>query len=814
MMTRRLRNEVRTSVEGTSGLTTTPKTRPGCLGRSWCSYRPPPDTRGGLWSCATAARDASSPGKTLTGATPADLGGGAAAAVAGTAGRRGRGRRTSTPPSSLPVRCAAFYGGFCEHELQTVTKGVRLCLLYNLVWTTPGPQPVAAVGQSGSAVQLRLSDAVAAWCRPISSCNAAKFIVPLAHEYTKASLSFSGLKGRDRAMADSLRACRDLDLYLVTIVKHENRMPWDDSFDRSCDRRRGTTTVSTSPDGYEGEGYAYGCGGGDGFEDGIYRDHGGYVSDDPEDKEMCELYQTTIAAEDWVDGEDDSECSDLDININGHEVLGYLPLEDPDESAEESDDDDDDGCDSADAKGLDLLFPADTEATERAYQGYTGNCSPTLDFWYQRAALIFWPSSAKMRVELENGPSSALRVARERSSEYGDAGELPLADLAMIVSLAETKREKPHRQGYYYPSAPPPGHVFITDARDTADVLALCSRAGAAALDSSRRLLRLLAGGTSGAVETPGLVSEGVSRGVAALVRAVGWQAIGGDVLRLVEACSLEQAGNVAVLDEKLLSLPRQQQPELEQDVAGVKLLRSKRRSSLRLRTVLMSRLRSKRRSSLCFRTMLAMSCLRSKLCSSLGLSKTALDLGAAAIKTFAEDVLWLAASVNGAGGLEQGFVGAMVMGTRSGNSTQICEGQEKLKAVLESKAVQAAVRGGGGAGSSTDGSQVFWRALVSERLVNLEAQAPPELCWRQPNAVFTKDPQIQHFLRGPESTMIYRGTPGSPFTSLDQARVCSYSFYGVHAKAVARVDGRRALVEITKTVDLHEERVKAHAEV
>ncbi|CAM9744090.1 unnamed protein product [Ectocarpus sp. 8 AP-2014] len=911
------------------------------------------------------------------------LGGGAAAAVAGTAGRRGRGRRTSTPPSSLPVRCAAFYGD-CEHELRRVTKGVRLCLLYNLVRTTPGPQPVAAVGQSGSAAQLRLSDAVAAWGRPGSNCDAAKFIVPLEHEYTKASLSFNGLKGRDRAMADSLRACRDLDLYLVTIVKHENGMPWDDSFDRSCDRyhrrlkrqRRGKRSGCGGfdweeegyhdgfegegyPDGYEGEGYDYGCGGGDGFEDGVYRDHGGYVSDDPEDKEMCELYQTTIAAEDWVDGEDDSECSDLDININGHEVLGCLPLEDPDESAEESDDDDDDGCDSVDAKGLDLLFPADTEATERAYQGYTGNCSPTLDLWYQRAALIFWPSSAKMRVALENGPSSALRVARERSSEYGDAGALPLADLAMIVSLAETEREKPRRQSYCYPSAPPPGHVFMTDVRDMADVLVLSSRAGAAALDSSRRFLRLLAGGTPGAVETPGLVSEGVSRGVAALVRAVGWQAIGGEVLRLVETCSLEQAGNVAVLVEKLLSLPRQQQPELEQDGAGVKveiqasqqpevqegvddsradvqvarqpeLHQAGARVKVEIQAVQqpelqqqasrstgaliastyvegitsnpspLERVTSKEVPTIVRLLLLDLPCFsvnassdanpllaffsklgavhlptdvlakavhefRGRLDGTIAASTSAAgssnpavtpgtvasassstaaakgagggpppphhscavvtlasglysrgfqDVAAAAVKTFAEDVLWLAANVDGADGLEQGFVDATVMGARSGDSTQTCEGQGKLKAVLESKAVQAAVRGGGGAGSGTDGSQVFWRALVSERLVNLEAQAPPELCWRQPNAVFTKDPQIQHFLRGPESTMIYRGTRGSPFTSLNQARVFSYSFYGIHANAVARVDGRRALVEITKTMDLHEERVKAHAEV
>ncbi|CBJ49071.1 conserved unknown protein [Ectocarpus siliculosus] len=982
------------------------------------------------------------------------LGGGAAAAVAGTAAGApteaadevGRGM-ASTPPSSLPVRCAAFYGD-CEHELQTITSGVRLCLLYNLVRTTPGPQPVAAVGQSGSAAQLRLSDAVAAWGRPGSSCDAAKFIVPLAHEYTKASLSFGGLKGRDRAMADSLRACRDLDLYLVTIVKHESGTAQEDPYERSRYYKREKRHKRSRCWGFgceeddDEDGEGCGCCGEDESDD----------ESDPEDKEMEEVHETTITAEDWVDGDGDLQSPGPGVDINDHEVLGYLPLEDPDESAEESDDDDDDGCDSADAKGLDLLFPPDTEPTEREYERYTGNCSPTLDFWYHRAALIFWPSSAKMRVELENGPSSALRVARKRFSEYGDAGELPLADLAMIVSLAETKREKPHRQGSYYSSAPPSGHVFMTDARDTADVLALCSRAGAAALDSSRRLLRLLAGGTSGAVGTPGLVSERVSRGVAALVRAVGWQAIGGEVIRVVKACSLEHAGNVAVLVEELstLVLPRQQQPELQQEGAGVKgkaqasqqselqdgvdvkaevqaaqqpvlqhgvddvkaevqasqqpavedgvdvkaevqtaqqpvlqddvgdvkpevqavqqpgleqdgagvkveaqasqqpqlqdgvdvkaevqavqqpgleqdgagvkaeiqaaqqpVLQQEKSSStgaliastyvqgITSNPGALERVTSKEVPTIVRLLLLDLPCFsvnassgvnpvlalfsksgavhlptdvlaksvhefRGRLdgtvaaASSTGRSIPAVtsgtvaaaststaaatgagggqppphhssavvtlatglysrgfqDVAAAAVKTFAEDVLWLTASIDSTGGLEQGFVGAMVMGTRSGDPSQIYRSQGKLKAVLESKAVQAAVRGGGGAGGGKKGSEVFWRALVSERLVNLEAQAAPKLCWRQPNAVFSKDPQIQHFLRGPQSTMIYRGTRGSPFTSIAQARTFSYSFYGVNAKAVARGAGRGAHVEIAKTKDLYEKKVKAHKEV
>lgn len=56
---------------------------------------------------------------------------------------------------------------------------------------------------------------------------------------------------------------------------------------------------------------------------------------------------------------------------------------------------------------------------------------------------------------------------------------------------------------------------------------------------------------------------------------------------------------------------------------------------------------------------------------------------------------------------------------------------------------------------------------------------------------------------------MIYRGTRGSPFTGIAQARTFSYSFRGVNARAVARGVGRGALVEITKTKDLYEKKVK-----
>ncbi|CAN0266868.1 unnamed protein product [Scytosiphon promiscuus] len=179
----------------------------------------------------------------------------------------------------------------------------------------------------------------------------------------------------------------------------------------------------------------------------------------------------------------------------------------------------------------------------------------------------------------------------------------------------------------------------------------------------------------------------------------------------------------------------------------------------------------------------------------------------AAAVKTYAEDVLWLGAQVYGAGGLEQGFVGATLSGARSGDAGRDGETQAKLKVVLTSRPVHAAVRSG----------NAFWGALVSERLKKLEAIAPPVLCWRQPTATFS-DPHVQQFLRGPQRSMTYGGMGTSRFRGIAQARdfarVFDRSYRGDGASAVAQGTGRNACVTITKSKSLYEQKERAHAEV
>ncbi|CAN0354031.1 unnamed protein product [Ectocarpus sp. 8 AP-2014] len=491
-------------------------------------------------------------------------------------------------------------------------------------------------------------------------------------------------------MADSLRACRDLDLYLAHVVKHES----------------GTAAPQHPRYGYRGRGSSpgYGCGprkrrkkcpydsdytsADDDSDDGDMLspdyDDDDYESD-AEDQEMDfeNDVETDVAAKNWVACNDERIYLDLGIDIES-ELLGC---------------DDDDDAEYDEEEAMELLFPGN-EPDKREYEGYTGNYSPSLEFWYHRAVLVLWPASATMRTALRCGTHAALSATRQRSARYGATDTLPLADLATIVSLAERKPEE---------------YEFAKEVRYAAAVLDLCAGAGAAALDSSRRFLQLLAGGTPGAA---------------------------------VENLGFRGAHSSAVVT------------------------------------------------------------LATKLCSR-GFQR----LGKTEVKTFAEDVLWLAARIDSAGGLEQGFAGAVLTSLRSSDSHQVRKGQGKLKAVLKSETVQAAVRDGGGSGA------VFWRTLVSERLKKLETIAPPVMTWRQPNAIFHEHPQVQQFLRGPEPKMTY--TRSGTFSNKQHARNFARKYFSssfseprhFSARCYEQGRGRGAYVSITKTTEFYDEDVRVYKE-
>jgi hypothetical protein len=74
----------------------------------------------------------------------------------------------------------AFYCD-CEHAIGEVTKGHRLCLVFNLVWEGQGPSP----GLGSADDDLRLGKAISAiqaWDRDAEGPS--KLIHILEHQYT------------------------------------------------------------------------------------------------------------------------------------------------------------------------------------------------------------------------------------------------------------------------------------------------------------------------------------------------------------------------------------------------------------------------------------------------------------------------------------------------------------------------------------------------------------------------------------------------------------------------------------------------------
>jgi predicted 2-oxoglutarate/Fe(II)-dependent dioxygenase YbiX len=143
--------------------------------------------------------------------------------------------------AEFKVQYVAFYAD-CEHEILPVTKGYRVCLVYNLALAGRKRQPRPP--QNRPRVE-----AVAGLLRGLFAGGARnKIAVPLEHQYTQAGLDPRELKGSDRARLDILvRAAEKLDyqVFLAFLThsqsgeadysswgyRHDNRRRFYDSYD-------------------------------------------------------------------------------------------------------------------------------------------------------------------------------------------------------------------------------------------------------------------------------------------------------------------------------------------------------------------------------------------------------------------------------------------------------------------------------------------------------------------------------------------------------------------------------------------------------
>ncbi len=112
---------------------------------------------------------------------------------------------------------AAFYAD-CEHEVKRVTRGVRLCLTYNLVLQPKGGKSESG-GQPATEID-RLTEAITSW---VATRPAKPLVFALEHHYTERGLSLDLLKGADRQLAELVvPAAENADclVHLAQVSRH------------------------------------------------------------------------------------------------------------------------------------------------------------------------------------------------------------------------------------------------------------------------------------------------------------------------------------------------------------------------------------------------------------------------------------------------------------------------------------------------------------------------------------------------------------------------------------------------------------------
>lgn len=129
---------------------------------------------------------------------------------------------------------AAFYAD-CEHEVERVTKGERLCLSYNLVLRKPQRgKPTADPGPAAPVDAL--AESIGSW---IATRPAEPLVFALEHHYTPLGLSLDLLKGADRQLADLVTAAAgkaNCLVHLSQVSRHLLQFADNGSLDRAFRR--------------------------------------------------------------------------------------------------------------------------------------------------------------------------------------------------------------------------------------------------------------------------------------------------------------------------------------------------------------------------------------------------------------------------------------------------------------------------------------------------------------------------------------------------------------------------------------------------
>lgn len=280
----------------------------------------------------------------------------------------------SEPGENCELGFAAFYAD-CEHAIQPITKGSRICLIYNLLQGRTGKRNKAITPPVYDTEAERAGEILKQSLQ--KSGAPAKLAWLLEHEYSPAGLSFSGLKGRDAAIAKLLRqAASEADCALHLAIMHiEESGAAEPDYETYYVPTRG------------------------------WRPYADYELDESDDShyEVIEVCESSRYIDQWVD-------------TNDHVAdFGSLPV------AEDE---------ILPAGALEGEAPDQQRLTEA-----TGNEGASFERSYHRAALVLWPRNRFVDVLLQAGPSASLPYFQDRLRAWDPRS--PAADRQSLCSIAE-----------------------------------------------------------------------------------------------------------------------------------------------------------------------------------------------------------------------------------------------------------------------------------------------------------------------------------------------------------------------------------------
>lgn len=197
----------------------------------------------------------------------------------------------------------------------------------------------------------------------------------LDHKYTRTNLHFRNLKGRDMKVASLLQNAVDENGEKLFVVCLLLLEKWE-----------------TGP------------------SSGGYGRYGRYGCDDGETHGIEDVINSSISADHWI-GPDDTLMEDFDISFDAGD---NLLVDDPEDG----------------------VFGEDPD--EEEFEGYTGNAGPTLEYWYWKSVLVFWPRTNHLAI--------AKRAGVELDDLRAVFGVSAAPKRSAVVSQDASKKQKPSEE--------------------------------------------------------------------------------------------------------------------------------------------------------------------------------------------------------------------------------------------------------------------------------------------------------------------------------------------------------------------------------